>query len=339
MTGARGGAALGWGFALAAALAIPPFIGEYYNYVLGSMGIYAIGALGLTVLLGHGGMMSLGHAGFVAVGAYTASLLMIRADVSFWLALPLAVAVGVLVGLALGYPFLRLAGPYLAVATFGFAIAVPEIISRWTAFGIGDPKLFGGALGLNPPTPIIGSFTISTSLRFWYVCLAALVLAVFLAQRIVGSRWGQDLRAYRQSATAASAHGVRTRQVRVWAFAVAGGYAGLAGALFAHQVSVVGTSSFSLTMSITFLMIVVIGGTRSVPGALIGSAAVIALQELLTVYTSNLQLWYGAVLLIAVMISRDGIAGFTNTVALRTRTAWLRTRRSEYHQFPEENHA
>jgi branched-chain amino acid transport system permease protein len=315
------GHTLAWAVALVAAVAVPPFVGEYRAYVLCLMAIYAIGALGLTILVGHGGMISLGHAGMVCVGSYVTSLLMIRADLSFWLAVPVAVVVGIVVGLALGYPFLRLGGPYLAIATFGFAIALPELISRWPALEIGDPALFGGALGLNPPTPIIGSFTISTATRFWYVCLVALALSVIVGSRIVRSRWGQDLRAYRQSPPAANAYGVRTRRVRVWAFAVSGGYAGLAGALLAHQLGVVGTSTFSLTMSITFLMIVVIGGTRSVPGALVGAIAVVALQEWLTGHTSNLQLWYGVVLLIAVMLSRDGITGLVTATG-----RWLRSR-------------
>ncbi|GLW99335.1 branched-chain amino acid ABC transporter permease [Microtetraspora sp. NBRC 16547] len=304
---------------LALAVLVPPALGEYRTYVLCLMAIYAIGSIGLTVLVGHGGMISLGHAGLVCVGAYGASLLMIRADVSFWLALPLATAIGMLVGLALGYPFLKLDGPYLAIATFGFAVALPEVINRWSAFGVGDPALFGGALGLNPPSPAIGSLIINTSLRFWYVCLAVLVVAVLLARRILSSRWGQDLRAYRQSPPAASAYGVRTRRVRVWSFAVAGGYAGLCGALLAHHLGAVGTSSFSLTLSITFLMMVVIGGVESVAGAVVGAVAVVALQEWLTGQTSNLQLWYGVALLLAVMFLRGGVVGMVQARLRRLR--------------------
>lgn len=310
---------LAWSVALLLAIFIPPFLGEYRNYVLCLMAIYAIGALGLTVLLGQGGMLTLGHAGFVLIGSYVTALLMIRINLDFWFAIPISVAVGLIAGLVLGYPFLRLNGPYLAIATFGFSIALPEIINRWSAFKIGDPDFFGGALGLNAPNPMLGIFEISTSARFWYVCLAGLTLSAFVAQRILKSRWGHDLAAYRQSPSAASAYGVRTRSVRIWAFAVSGGYAGLAGALLAHQLGVVGTGTFSLTMSITFLMIVVIGGTRSVPGAIIGSVAVVALQEWLTGHTSNLQLWYGVVLLAAVMLSRDGIAGFVDSMMVRFR--------------------
>lgn len=292
-----------------AVLLVPLGMGEYRTFVICLVGVYALGALGLTVLIGNGGMISLGHAGFAAVGAYTAALLMIRADVSFWVALPASGAAGGAAGLLLGWPMLRLAGPYLAVATFGFSVVVPEVVGKWRAFGVGDPDLFGGALGLNAPTPAIGSFVIDSSLRFWYVVLATLVLGLIAARRMLHSRWGATLRAYRESPIAAAAFGIDTQRVRIVAFGVAGTYAGLAGGLMAHLLGVLGPGTFSLTMSLTFLTAVVVGGTASPAGAVAGAAGVVLLQEWLTGYTSNLQLWYGVVLLLAVVLTRNGIAG------------------------------
>lgn len=295
--------------AVAAVLLIPTGLGEYRNFVLCLIGVYAIGALGLTVLLGHGGMISLGHAGFAAVGAYTAALLMVRSDVSFWLALPASGVVGGVVGLLLGWPMLRLAGPYLAVATFGFSVVVPEVVGKWSAFGIGDPDLFGGAFGLSAPNPAIGGFVIDSSLRFWYIVMVVLALCLFTAQRMLQSRWGTALRAYRESPVAAAAFGVDTQRIRILAFGVAGVYAGLSGGLMAHLLGVLGPGTFSLTMSLIFLTAVVLGGITSPAGAIAGAAAIVMLQEWLTGRTSNLQLWYGAVLLIAVVLTRNGLAG------------------------------
>ncbi|MDZ7677430.1 MAG: branched-chain amino acid ABC transporter permease [Acidimicrobiales bacterium] len=294
---------------LVAAALVPTGMGEYRNFVLCLIGVYALGAVGLTVLIGHGGMISLGHAGFAAVGAYTAALLMIRADVSFWIALPASGVVGGIAGLLLGWPMLRLAGPYLAVATFGFSIVVPEVVGKWSAFEIGDPDLFGGAFGLSAPTPALGSFAFDSSLRFWYVVLGVLLIGLFAAHRILRSRWGSALRAHRDSPVAAAAFGIDTRRVRIVAFGVAGVYAGVAGGLLAHLLGVLGPGTFSLTMSLTFLTAVVLGGITSPVGALAGAAAVVLLQEGLTGRTSNLQLWYGVVLLVAVVLTRDGIAG------------------------------
>lgn len=311
-------------FAVTAAMLIPLAMGEYRNFVLCLIGVYAIGALGLTTLVGHGGMISLGHAGFAAVGAYTAALLMIRLDLSFWLALPLSAAVGGIAGLLLGWPMLRLAGPYLAMATFGFSVVVPEIVGKWPSFGIGDPALFGNALGLNPPSPALGSFVIDSSLRFWYVVLAVLVVSLVALKRILGSRWGQGLRAYRESPIAAEAFGVDTQRARIVAFGVAGTYAGLAGGLMAHLLGVLGPGTFSLTMSLTFLTAVVLGGTGSPVGAVVGAAAIVLLREFLTGYTSNLQLWYGVVLLAAIILTRDGLAGTATGLGRASRRATAR---------------
>lgn len=293
---------------IAAAL-IPVMLGEYRNFVLCLIGVYSVGALGLTVLIGHGGMISLGHAGFAGIGAYTAALLMIRGDVPFWIALPASGAVGGIAGLLLGWPMLRLAGPYLAVATFGFSVVVPQIVGKWSAFAIGDPDLFGGAFGLSAPSPAIGSFVFDSSLRFWYVVLGVLTVSIFVAVRILRSRWGVGLRAYRDSPVAAASFGVDVRRIRIVAFGIAGAYAGLAGGLMAHLFGVLGPGTFSLTMSLLFLTGVVIGGITSPAGAIAGTAAIVLLQEWLTGYTSNLQLWYGVALLLAVVLTQNGLAG------------------------------
>lgn len=294
---------------LAIAVIVPRFLGEYQNFVLCLAGAYAIGALGLVVFIGHGGMISLGHAGFSAVGAYTATLLMVDVDMSFWLALPLSAVAGAVVGGVLGWPMLRLSGPYLAVATFGFAIVVPEVISRWSAFGIGDPDLFGGAFGLEVPTAVLGDYVFDSSLRFWYVVLAVLVISLLLLRRGLASRHGSALRAYREAPVAAAAFGIPTRRLRIGAFAVAGAFAGLSGTLQAHLIGVLGPQTFSLTMSLLFLTIVVLGGVSSAPGAVAAALGIIVFREWLTGWTSNLQLWYGLVLLVAVVASRDGISG------------------------------
>ncbi|MGH2544481.1 MAG: branched-chain amino acid ABC transporter permease, partial [Ardenticatenaceae bacterium] len=130
-------------------IALSFFLPGYYLYLLSLAGVWAIAALGLNLLTGYAGQISIGHAGFVAIGAYVSALLTLKAGVPFWLALPVAGIVSALVGLLLGIPALRLSGPYLAIATLGFVVAVSQILDKWSS-------LTGGFQGLHPPRPAFG---------------------------------------------------------------------------------------------------------------------------------------------------------------------------------------
>lgn len=301
----------------------PLSVDGYQVFVLCQMGIAAIAALGMTLLLGHGGLVSLGHAAMMAVGAFAAAVLTLRLDLSFWLAVPAATVIAAAVGLVLGYPLLRLRGPYLAVATLGLAVALPETIVNWKsvveAIGFGDPDLFGGHLGLQAPRPTFGSFSFASPYRYWYVIGGCLIVAMVLARRIIGSRYGRSLRAFRESPQAAAAFGIDTRRVRTRAFAIAGGFAGLAGSLQAHLQYVTSPTSFGLDTALFMLMVVVVGGSTSVAGTLVAVAALTIIQEMLTGTNWNLQLVYGTIVALTVLFTRNGLAGIGDDLLHRVR--------------------
>lgn len=302
---------------------LPQLLNGYQVFVLCQMGIAAIGALGMTLLIGHGGLVSLGHAAMMAVGAFTAAALTTHVDLAFPVAVLAGVAGAAIVGLALGFPLLRLSGPYLAVATLGLAVALPETIVNWgavvDAVGFGDPQLFGGHLGLQPPRPQLGPLSVSSPYRYWYVIAVALTIAIVVMRRTIDSTFGRALRAYRESPVAATAFGIHTQRVRIQAFAVAAGFAGLAGALQAHLLFVVSPATFGMDTALFMLMAVVVGGATSVAGTVVAVALLSVLQEFVTGTAWNVQLVYGVTVAATVLFTRNGLAGIGSAMLERWR--------------------
>lgn len=308
-----------------ALLCVGPFLLDgYQSFVLCQMGITAISALGLTILLGHGGLVSLGHAAMMAVGAYAAAVMTAHYDIAFWIAVPAATVFGGAIGFIMGYPLLRLTGPYLAVATLGLAVAVPETILNWKSVvdvvGFGDPNIFGGHLGLQTPRPALGSFSFNTPRRYWFVVLAGVIITVVAARRIISSRFGRALRAFRESSEAAASFGVDTRRVRLYAFAISAAFAGLAGSLQAHLLYVISPASFGLDTALFLLMVVVVGGSTSIWGTMVAVALLTVLQEFVTGTSWNLPLVYGVIVALTVLYSRNGLAGIGEELRRRVRT-------------------
>lgn len=312
----------------AVALALPALLGllpgvavGYVLYLVNLALIYGIVAVGLTLLIGHTGQFSLGHAGFLAIGAYSSAILTQRAGWPFVLALPAAGALTATVGFLLGLPALRLSGPYLAVATLGFGVAVPQLIV-WRG------ELTGGSSGLRglPPAALpiwydgtVGLYNVvlDSDRKFYYLALAVTAAALWLAANLVASHTGRAFGAIRDSEPAAQAMGVNLPRYKTLAFALSAGYAGVAGSLYAHLLRGVNPESFSLFLSIEFLTIIVVGGLGSVWGALGGALFLTAVPELfgrLPVLrepeNENLYLVvFGALLILTVRFLPQGLAG------------------------------
>ncbi|GAC1365213.1 MAG: branched-chain amino acid ABC transporter permease [Herpetosiphon sp.] len=282
-SGVVAAAALG----LPALLALIPGVAVGYVVYLVCLGlIYAIVALGLNLLIGFAGQFSLGHAAFLALGAYGTALLTTRLHVPFVVALPVAGLFTALVGFLLALPALRLSGPYLAVVTLGFGLAVPQLIIYFNS-------LTGGSSGLNgvplPAIPIwydrrVGLYTyvLRTDSAFYYVVLLVLALLTMFAFQLVNSRTGRAFIAIRDSELAAQAMGVHLVRYKTMAFAISALYAGIAGGLYVNLLHGVGPEDFTLFLSIAFLTMIVVGGLGSISGSLLGAFVLTALQNLLT---------------------------------------------------------
>ena len=258
---------------LALVLLVLPFLVKNYrvfqfNLVL----VYAIAVLGLNILTGYNGQISLGHGAFYAIGGYSAAILMDRLGMPYWATLPIAGVICFGFGYLMGFPALRLGGHYLALATFALALAVPQLLKYKKIEG-----LTGGVQGivLTKPEPPFSFKLFGQSFNsdrwLYFVTLLVAALMFWLAWNLLRGRIGRALIAIRDHPIAASAMGINLPVFKSMAFGVSAAYTGVAGALGAVVVAFVSPDSFTVFLSITFLVGVVIGGLASIPGAIFGA--------------------------------------------------------------------
>src|SRR5207253_316334 len=260
--------------------AIPGVAPGYVLYLVSLALIYAVVAIGLGILIGYTGQISLGHAGFFAIGAYASALLTLRLGLPFVVAVLVAGSVSAAIGFLLGLPALRLSGPYLAVATLGFGLAIPQLVvwqGSWTG---GSSGLHGLPLASLP----LGAFTIvfRTDQDYYYLAAAVLIVLTIFARNVVTSHTGRAFVAIRDSEIAARAMGVNLVRYKTTAFALSALYAGIAGALYAHLLHGISPEDFTVLLSVDFLTMIVLGGLGSVGGALSGALLLTFLQNALT---------------------------------------------------------
>ena len=269
-----------WYALLMAALIAAPFVIEsYYLSQLVFVLIYAIVGVALNILSGQAGQVSIGHAAFLAIGAYSAAIAQ-KYGVPLPVYLVLAGAFTGLIGYLVGLPALRLHGIYLAIATLAFAFIVEEILARWEHVTNGNeglmlaaPSVFGLKLGQN---------------GFYYLCLGVTVLVMLAAINIIRSPTGRAFLAIRDSETAARSMGIDTARYKTSAFAISAAITGIAGVLYAHKLSFISPEMFSLSVSIDFVMIIIIGGVLSLRGAVFGAIFMIMVDPMLIMVKDKL---------------------------------------------------
>jgi branched-chain amino acid transport system permease protein len=233
--------------------------------------VYAVAILGLNVLTGFNGQISLGHGAFYAFGAYTAAIMMDKMGVPYWGTLPAAFVLCFIFGFLVGFPALRLAGHYLALATFALALAVPQLLKykKIEAFT-------GGVQGIvltKPEPPISFRFLdqpFSADRWLYFFTLAVSAVMFLLVWNLLRGRVGRALIAVRDHPIAATAMGINLPVFKSMTFGVSAGVTGLAGALGAIVVAFVSPDSFTVNLSIFLLVGVVVGGLASIPGAIFG---------------------------------------------------------------------
>jgi branched-chain amino acid transport system permease protein len=272
--------------ALGVLLVAAPFLIEsYYLSQLVFVLIYAIVGVAMNILSGQAGQVSIGHAAFLAIGAYSAAIAQ-KYGVPLPVYLLLAGAFTGLIGYLVGLPALRLHGIYLAIATLAFAFIVEEILARWESVTHGNeglmlsaPYLFGLKLG---------------SSGFYYLCVGVTVLVMLAAINIIRSPTGRAFLAIRDSETAARSMGIDTARYKTSAFAISAAITGIAGVLYAHKLSFISPEMFSLSVSIDFVMIIIIGGVLSLRGAVFGAIFMIMVDPMLIVVKDKLRPVYCA---------------------------------------------
>ncbi len=291
-------------------------LGSYDNLRLASGSYYFVVLAGLTLLTGLSGQISLGHGALMAVGAYTVALLVGNEQWALVPALAAAVVVTAVVGVAVGAAASRLRGPYLAGATLAFAIGLPAVAEKYSA-------TFGGANGLtiNPPTvpSWLGESFPLERWEAWIAGIGALVV-VFAINNLVHSGVGRSFRAVRDDEIAASLCGLHVGRVQTLAFVVSAACAGLGGGLLAVVLQLAAPGAFELTLSLSLLTAIVLGGLGSQLGAVWGAAVLVLLPSWTTniahsfslsdQVSANLPLAiYGVVLIAAMLAWPSGIQG------------------------------
>ena len=298
------------------AIALPMMLKGFVIFQLTQTMVYAMAILGLNLLTGFNGQFSLGHSAFYAIGAYTAAILMEHAGMSYVLTLPLAAIFCFIAGFLFGLPALRLEGVYLALATFALAAATPQILKlspfeEWT----------GGVQGIvitKPDAPFGLKMSQDTWL-YYFVLFVGIVLFI-LARNIVRSRTGRAMMAIRDNPIAARSMGINTSLYKAMAFGISAAFTGVAGALGAIIVQFVAPDSFTLVLSIGFLVGLVVGGVGWLPGALIGGIFLVYVPNVAEQISKGLSgAVYGVLLILLIYIMPTGAAGLLRAVLTRFR--------------------
>jgi branched-chain amino acid transport system permease protein len=285
-------------------IAVPPFLKNYGVYLFSLWLVFVVATMGLNLTVGYAGQKSLGHAAFFGIGAYGVAILM-KAGLSWWLGLPIAMLLCFVVGIALGFPALRVQTIYLAFATLGFNTAV------WLFFR-NEEWLTGGTFGINGiARPEVLGFSLKGHLAYYYFVLIVSSIAIALLWGLLRSPWGKAFQALRDNPIRAESLGIDTRSYTLLSFAIGAVYAGLAGALYASLTDFIDPASFTVGASITMYLMVVVGGAGYFFGPLIGALVGLILPEWIRDIAPGLANWYlpvfGAMVIAMLVWLPDGL--------------------------------
>lgn len=299
--------------AVALLLALYPLVmsalGEDFFISVGSrVLILALAASALNLALGYGGMISLGHAAFLGAGAYAVAILAKYGVVAAWIALPVAVAVAAFAAFLIGAVSLRTRGVYFIMITLAFAQ-----LFYYLAISLPD---FGGDDGLPlAARSVIPGLTLDGDLGFYYFVLFTAGLAFVLLYRLVASRFGRALVAIRENERRMAAIGYPVYRLKLMAFTLSGGLAGLAGALLANLSMGVTPHTLTWHQSGILMVMVIIGGSGYFWGGITGAAIFLLLEETISAHTEHWNLILGALLLFIVLVAPDGVMSLRERVA------------------------
>jgi branched-chain amino acid transport system permease protein len=309
---------IGWLFAILFCVSAPFWLSGYRLYQFSQVLDYAIALLGLNLLTGFNGQISLGHGAFFAIGGYGAAILIVKLGLPFWIAIPAASAVCFVAGFLFGFPALRLGGLYLALATFALAVATPQLLAYK-----GFDALTGGSQGLQVLKPM-APFGWRLNIDQWtfLICLASTGTLFVLARNLLNGRIGRALVAIRDHPIAAEAMGIDAALYKTVCFGISAFYAGVAGGLDAVAVGFVAPESFGLSLSLAFLVGIVVGGIASIGGVLFGALFI----EFVPNYADQLTVLlgenakalpgaiYGVLMILMMAIAPTGVAGLARSL-------------------------
>ena len=283
---------------------------EYLTHIIALVLIYVVLSVSLNLIAGYCGLVSIAHAAFYAVGAYTAALMTLRMGSPFLLAAACAIVIAGLAGAVVGTPGLRIRDDYFVIATLAFQVIALGVLNNWVA-------LTGGPMGLpGIPQPVILGWTVDTHWEFLILAAACAGVALWVVRRIVRSPFGRALKAIREDEVVAVTTGKHVVRYKVLVLVIGAGMAGIAGVLYAHYISFIDPTSFTVMESIFIISIVIIGGAGSLWGPVIGAVVLVTLPELLrfvgmpsSIAANMRQILYGGALVAFMMWRPQGLMG------------------------------
>jgi len=264
-------------------------ISNYWLGIIMIAGINIILASSLNLATGYLGQLTLGHAGFMSVGAYVSALCSIHLELPFIASLLMGAIIAAIIGVIIGIPTLRLKGDYLCIITLAFNEIIRVIMVNLS--------ITNGSKGL------VG---IPRSTNFAIVFFSAAV-KVFVIYSIVKSRHGRAIISIREDETASELSGIPTTYYKILAFAISAFFAGLAGGLYAHYITVISPKVFDYNKSVEILVIVVLGGMGNWKGSIIAAIVMTILPEYLRAFSQYRMLLYAAILIIAMILKEKNI--------------------------------
>jgi branched-chain amino acid transport system permease protein len=309
-----------WLAALVGFALLPQFIAvKYYLHLSILALIWVIAAQGQNLIQGYTGYVSIVQAGFIGIGAYSTALMGIHYDLPVWLTILLAPLVTGTFAVAVGYPSLRVKGHYFAIVTLAFNLVIFIVLMNFTELTEGE----AGITGIPKPGSPDGWLDWRDRETYYYFVLIVAVLMTGLAALIVRSRIGRILVAIRQNEDLVGAIGISAWKYKLFAFVTSAMFAGLAGAIYAHYQSFINPEIFGVAQSLDAILAVIIGGSGTIAGPVIGAFFVVFLPEYLRFADSFRLIIYGLVLVLATIFMPRGIVGVATSLA-----DWIKRRRS-----------
>lgn len=310
----------------------PLYVGNpYYLHLLIWMCLLVMLASGLRTLFTVG-QISFAHAGFMAIGAYASTLLVMRLGLSFWIALPLSGIIAAVVSLGVGYPTLRIKGVYFFMASFSFGLIVLLVVSTYWDSVLGGYSGIGSIPRPNSiAIPGLASIDFVGKIPFYYLALVITMVCVVVLYRLDGSRVGMTWKAIREADGLAETCGINIMNYKVLAFAIACFFAGIAGSYLAHYFRAIGPETFSFELSVSMVIYMLVGGSASVFGPILGVVVLSVLSEVFKAVGGIgwEHLFYGVALMVFISFMPEGLIGLPRYVASWTGQVGRASRRQD----------
>jgi len=300
---------------LAAAAVLPVFFksSRYYLNLLNLAGIFIIFTYSLNFIHGYLGLISIGQAGFFAIGAYVTAGLTMAVGLNYFPALFLAGVASTLAGMVIGFPATRISGHYFVLITLGFGEIVRLVILNWK-------EVTNGTNGVNNiPPPRLGPWVFDSRFSYYYLVLFVIVLTLLVTMSLRRSKYGRSMLALKVGELAAMAMGVNPLSHKLINFGLSAFFAGLAGGLYASYVGSISPEPFSVNLSVDVLTMLLVGGSGTIAGPVIGATFLVFLKEGLRFMKEYYMILYGAGIVLVMIFMPYGIAGLIDRLAVRLR--------------------